>query len=75
MNSFLISTTWLALCNLDFHKRLLFERPSHYILFLVVWLIEAVHGKESASKMLTLMGYDSYHFIATEFHGIAGGDV
>lgn len=25
--------------------------------------------------MLTLMRYESYHFIATKFHGITGGDV
>lgn len=39
------------------------------------WLIEAVYGRDSACKMLMLAVYDSYHFIAVEFHGITGGDV
>jgi hypothetical protein len=39
------------------------------------WLTEAVHGKDPACKMLMLVVYDSYNFIALEFHGIAGGDV
>jgi hypothetical protein len=34
-----------------------------------------VHGKDPACKMLMLVVYDSYNFIALEFHGIAGGDV
>lgn len=40
------------------------------------WLTEAVHGRDSACKMLVLvMVYDSYHFIAIELHGMAGGDL
>lgn len=39
------------------------------------WLIEAVHGRDSDCKMLMLVVYDSYHFIAIEFHGITGGDL
>ena len=76
--SLINSSSFPLPCELSavFWKWLLLGRDlSQHLIPIGRWLAEAVHGRDCAYKMLMLMGYESYHFIATEFHEITGGHV